>query len=358
MRQVVASLVAPMPTIDINLVPQPGSNTKGFYVIAVPRSPSAPHAVLINDALRYPKRNGTTTRYLSEPEVALAYRDRQAGAADQRHRLDQICEDATRRVDHDHNPWLLVALIPDLAGDMSISSDLLRQFREETQNREAWMVTPMGVGFRRARVGYRRLLADGAATESAPADWVSAEYLTDGAGTYALRLSDLEQRRSGIVASTPPGEPSTKIELVDDEMVAAAILTGLIRLARHARDRAAAGGIALVRAQLLPSLAATSIGIGHLRFHGLPESAGAAASPDEIWHSDAAANLDELADPGPELIRVAAALCDELGQAFGLPQQCQFARDDGSMLRRYWKSPQAMEWAEASGIPISDATLH
>jgi hypothetical protein len=127
MHQVVASLVAPMPTIEINVVSQHGSNTSGFYIIAVPRSRSAPHAVLVNDALRFPRRNGTTTRYLSEPEVALAYRDRQAGAADQRHRLDQICDDATRRVNHDDNPWLLVALIPDLAGDMGISSDLLRK---------------------------------------------------------------------------------------------------------------------------------------------------------------------------------------------------------------------------------------
>ena len=62
MLQVVASLVAPMPVFDINLVPQADSTTRGYYVIAVPRSPSAPHAVLINDALRFPKRNGTTTR--------------------------------------------------------------------------------------------------------------------------------------------------------------------------------------------------------------------------------------------------------------------------------------------------------
>jgi hypothetical protein len=353
MRQVVASLVAPMPAVDINLVPQPESSTKGFYVIAVPRSPSAPHAVLVNDALRFPKRNGSTTRYLSEPEVALAYRDRQSGEAEQQHRLDEICDEAIRRLDRDSNPWLLVALVPDLAGDMVINSALLREFRDQTQNREAWLVTPMGAGFHRARVGHRRLLADGAMTESAAANWVSAEYCTDGAGAYALRLSDLQEHRRLAVGPPQPGEPVDKNELVDDEMVAAAVLTGLIKLAHHARDRAAAGGTALVRAQLLPSLDATGIGIGHTRFHGIPESAGSLVSPDELRHSDGAANLNDLADPGPELVRVAASLCDGLGQVFGLPQQCQFTAD-GSMLRNYWRSPRALEWAESNGIPISD----
>jgi predicted HTH transcriptional regulator len=84
MRQVVASLVAPMPVFDVFTVPDTARGTtpstnRGFIVIAVPRSPNAPHAVLVNEALRYPRRNGATSRYLSEPEVAAAYRDRVAG---------------------------------------------------------------------------------------------------------------------------------------------------------------------------------------------------------------------------------------------------------------------------------------
>jgi hypothetical protein len=36
--------------------------------------------VIVNQGLRYPRRNGTVTRYLSEPEVATAYRERLVGA--------------------------------------------------------------------------------------------------------------------------------------------------------------------------------------------------------------------------------------------------------------------------------------
>jgi predicted HTH transcriptional regulator len=76
---IVASKVSPLPAFDVRQVHDPARNGHGFLLIAVPRSPDAPHAVLINDGLRFPKRNGTTTTYLSEPEVAAAYRDRFIG---------------------------------------------------------------------------------------------------------------------------------------------------------------------------------------------------------------------------------------------------------------------------------------
>jgi len=356
-RQIVASVVAPMPSFDIVRVTQAGSTTLGYYVIAVPRSPSAPHAVLVNEGLRFPKRNGATTRYLSEPEVALAYRDRLAGEVQQRDRLDQIGAEATARINRDENPWVLVTLVPDLAGDLRITSAFVRDFREQTLNREAWTVTPRGVSFRKAQVGHRRLLADGSMSDSPRANWVSAEYHADGAGAYGLRVADLRERAS--VSLTTPDEPAEKNELLDDVMIAAAVLTGLIRLARHARDRAAAGGTALVRAQLLPSLDAAGIGIGHTRFHGFPETAGSIVSPDHVRHSDAAASLDDLADAGTELVRVAAALCDELGQVFGLAEQCQFT-PDGEIRRRYWSGEsqrQVVAWAERHAIPVSEEKL-
>jgi len=55
-RQVVASLVAPMPVMDVFTVPDTSASaatqaaggaapSRGFIIIAVPRSPNAPHAV-------------------------------------------------------------------------------------------------------------------------------------------------------------------------------------------------------------------------------------------------------------------------------------------------------------------------
>ncbi|HEU4544490.1 MAG TPA: hypothetical protein VFR23_25395 [Jiangellaceae bacterium] len=63
MRQIVASLTAGLPLFDILTVPSSSNAADtGFFVIAVPRSPNAPHAVRVNDDLRFPTRNGATTR--------------------------------------------------------------------------------------------------------------------------------------------------------------------------------------------------------------------------------------------------------------------------------------------------------
>jgi hypothetical protein len=82
-------------------------------LIAVPRSPLAPHAVVVNDGLRYPRRNSATTRYLSEPEVADAYRARFAAPRRQADRASKIEADALSRLDttEDH-VWIAVSLVP------------------------------------------------------------------------------------------------------------------------------------------------------------------------------------------------------------------------------------------------------
>ncbi|WP_146173749.1 hypothetical protein [Saccharothrix carnea] len=60
-------------------VQNPDRPGTGFILIAVPRSPLGPHAVVVNDSLRYPRRHGRMTTYLSESDVAQAHRDRFTG---------------------------------------------------------------------------------------------------------------------------------------------------------------------------------------------------------------------------------------------------------------------------------------
>lgn len=129
-RQVVGSLAAPMPTFDAFLVPAEtagaspsgdevpsASASTGFIVLAVPRSPGAPHAVLVNESLRYPRRNGATTRYLSEAEVADAYQARATGLAGRRQRLDDVWRVGLDRLDVQDIPthlwdWATLARVP------------------------------------------------------------------------------------------------------------------------------------------------------------------------------------------------------------------------------------------------------
>ncbi|WP_405093141.1 hypothetical protein OG767_10085 [Micromonospora sp. NBC_01392] len=198
----------------------------------------APHAVLINDGLRFPVRNGATTRYLSEPGVATAYRNRFASAQRQGQRIVEVEREAISRIAIDDNyAWVIVSLVPDLPGDM-IVQDAFKAWEMEIRRRPT--ITNEGVGINRTRVGRRRLLAD-------------------GTSNYAAE--------SRFVVGADPAE--------------------------------------------------------------------------------AAAAVDDLAQPGPALIEAAALLLDELGQAFGVPEMGQLTRD-GRIRRGYWNSirqSEIVQWA-------------
>jgi hypothetical protein len=67
--------------------------------------------------------------------------------------------------------------------------------------------------------------------------------------------------------------------------------------------------------------------------------------------AEAVTTLDSLASPGPELIAVAAALTDEIGQAFGIAEMGQLGRD-GAVRRLYWNL-QVVAWAEQYQIEVT-----
>jgi hypothetical protein len=230
-----------MPVIDVLRVEDPARRGHGLVLIAVPRSPLAPHAVLVNDGLRYPKRNGATTRYLSEPEVAAAYRERFAATRRQVDRAREIEADALNRLaTTDDQAWVVVSLVPDLAGELVVNQAALSAARDELMGQQP-LIMPRGLHWLRVSIGRRRILADGTRDNSRMARFLSADLHDDGAGVFATVVLG---RRS------PQGAPSTgepEVRQIDDESVVNGILSGLRFLARYARDRAAAGGNALIR---------------------------------------------------------------------------------------------------------------
>ncbi|HEY5120910.1 MAG TPA: ATP-binding protein, partial [Acidimicrobiales bacterium] len=60
MLQTLASGVAPLPALDVISVPSTDDPSRGWFVLAVPRSTRAPHAVVVNEGYRFPVRTGTT----------------------------------------------------------------------------------------------------------------------------------------------------------------------------------------------------------------------------------------------------------------------------------------------------------
>jgi hypothetical protein len=351
-RQIVGSQVVPMPVIDVLRIPDPARPGHGLVLIAVPRSPLAPHAVLVNVSLRYPKRNGATTRYLSEPEVADAYRERFATAHRQAERAHEIEADALNRLaTADDQVWIVVSLVPDLPGELVIDQAALSTARTELMG-QGPLIIPTSLHWLRVSIGRRRLLADGSRDNSRLARYLSTDLHDDGAGVFGALV--LSPGSSGVVSGT--GEPEAR--RINDEFVVNGILSGLRFLARHARDRAAAGGNALIRAQLYPVGRQQPLQLGHNR-SGFSDALGTRLMTEAVAPPERVAPLDALAADGPDLVSAAYLLASDVFQEFGWAEAAQLTRD-GRVRLPYWNrqwQPHVEKWAETAGISTSPETL-
>ena len=196
--------------------------------------------------------------------------------------------------------------------------------------------------------GRQSLLADGTRDESPLAKYVSAELHADGAGVFSMSIFDLLEQQDTSLSGT-----DQRHRRLHDEGLVLAVMSGLLYLARHARDRAAAGGDALIHAQIHPVTPERPVGLGHNRHYGLPDALGARVLTEAPPAAEAVAGLDDLAQPGPELAAATALLINEIGQAFGVAEMFQITRD-GEFRRRYWADQQVITWAGQNGIGVTD----
>jgi hypothetical protein len=355
MLQILASGVAPLPALNVISIPSADDPARGWFVLAVPRSTRAPHAVIVNEGFRFPVRNGTTIRYLSEPEVAAEYRRRDQRAGELTARLADVVSGSFASVNRDHGPWALVALVPEHGGALEISQARLRQMQQQYATRDLFDIGRSGAHFEWVRTGRGKYTVGDGPYPNAGSPlphYGYAELHTDGTGSYAVELVDMEdvRRRNNRMP-----EDLTAEQMVFDEVLALSILTGLRRLAAHARDTTGAAGSATVQAHLVPS-PGRAVLIGHARQFGFANSrSGNAVSKVAI--GETAAALDDLAEPGPALVATAARLLDEVGTSFGIPEMGQLSLD-GKIRRRYWKDSGALvAWAERHGITVTDAAI-
>lgn len=395
-RQIIATLVFPLPVFDVLPVEDPGTPGQGFLIIAVVRGPSAPHAVVVNDGFRYPRRNGATTRYLSEPEIATAYRNRFSAASEQSARAQELEAIVAGQLFRGINGtgWVVLSLVPDAPGELLIDQATLRNTQAELVGTMP-TVLPTALSLTNVHVGRRCLLVSDAAADWAAPRQISAVLCHDGAGCFAMNAHESEPngagrprppgfarrsrwRRGGLPDPPRPDPPRPAEDVpsagpeagqadrwrhkgtwLHDEQVVNAILTGLRFLGRHARDRAAAGGNALVRAHVhVDSSDRGTVNLG----------TGGRATSDPRWVMDqdgpaqpaeCAAPLDALADDGPDLVAAAYLLASDLLQAFWLPEVLQLTRE-GQIRGQYWSKvriPQIREWAVQAGVTITDEVL-
>lgn len=243
MRQIVASLVFPTPAIEILPIEHPPDPTHGYYLLVVPRSQLAPHAVRMdNRSLRYPRRYGRETIYMSESEVADAYRDRFRGEDAQVARLDLIDTQGREQLGPTKEIWATLALVPNAPGSMDLRHATLNRYQRCTRGGGHVSSSPFGPTRPTVSTGVRRVtLSGGPDPKSGGHRYAYAELHTDGSGFVATRLTSQSRQ------ADPP--PSTRG--VVDEMLVAVMIGMLSLLGGHAVDQAGAWGDAVALASLI-----------------------------------------------------------------------------------------------------------
>lgn len=118
MRKICFYQIRPfLPGVEIYQIPDSPGVSMGYYVISVPRSADAPHAIIRGGGdngdgtlLSYALRDGQVTRYLAEAEIARRYRDRFISRTELAAALDQVHDEGCARISSgDTGAWLTVA---------------------------------------------------------------------------------------------------------------------------------------------------------------------------------------------------------------------------------------------------------
>lgn len=337
MLQIVAGNTFPHLPIQILRVPVEDESS-GLFLIAVGPSPLRPHAISVNDALRYPRRDGTVTRYLSESEVADLYRNRFAQQHTEIERASLNRQEAVNQIDRDNSLWVAVSAVPTGAGSLTIDAST----PSETQR---WAERFIGQDFVRGflgqaaplvRTGLRRLrLMTQYAHNTAP-NYQYAELHVDGAAT-ALHIvwTGDDQRRA-----------FTETRVIPNVTLLWATAKCLTTVVEHAVATGAWGDLTVEVTLFGPPRA-----LGFIQHGGIHPVEGGLALRDDLVVRHTLA-LDEIA-AGPQAILAAVRLLlSDVFQAFGSPEVLMIAPSGALRMGYLGQDAEIRAWAAEHGVEV------
>jgi len=349
--QAVISQTAPKPDFKIHRIPSAADPAHGVYLIVVPPSPYAPHAVRLNERLGYPKRAGIQTRWLAESEVADAYRARFLSGEQRAERLNVVLNAGQKMLGE--GVWLSMALVPVVAGNFAVSH---RSMRQELSNAsQRWY----GQGYAshvfttdpkcEAAIG-RVVLRTG--------DW-------DGHRASTSGHAEMHSDGSVFVATIAGGHLNRNLTLgvqpttwsVEDEMLVEKAIAAVGLAVEFATERAGATGDAYLSISIVTVGAQPEGELIHVR-QGLPMQFTGSHRVGGVERSTVLISLDDAATTQGRLVIARLALMG-IFQWFGFPEVPQIT--DGGKLRRPYighpNRPGAERWAAATGVDIVETTL-
>ncbi len=336
----IAGHIYPHLRADVKGVESPDGEGRGFLIIAIPFSPSGPHAVLRKGGcLTYPRRSGTTTVFLSENEVAHAYRSRLSRVSHRQTELEQLHGEAPgllRAAGEGGEVRVIVTLVPDMPGDHRMDGASFRSFVEQNSAPIPLVGAGDGGTFRKYTLRAGRYIAYGGGWRDS-IELPCCSLLASGGGTVSISVPSEFQSVEGYYE-------------INDDRIVDAVLGGLKFLARHARDRAATGGVASVMAQVKSNR-------GALRLN-YTDPLVAHVNDGVTQHypmASAMAVIDEMAEDGGPLVAATYELVAPLLHEFGVTEPRQVTRDGEIRLNTWWPLEvrrRYQSWAEGAGIGV------
>jgi hypothetical protein len=333
MTNVIAGIA---PYVECAIVPVPiETPNRGCYVIVIPPSPARPHAAIKNDRLGYPRRFGTTRRWLSEAEVADLYRDRFRQAETDSVRVsDNLMAALSRLADGGSEDLrVTVSVVPTGASTFTIDQARLVQF-------ETWargFQTPYDGLFAgihpEVRVGLRQVrLLDGN-----PPKYAYAELHTDGAAVVTR-----------IVLHDPYSVAHWGVEEAVEFVRVWDLVWPMLRClkvaARHGADYAGAHGDVLVEARVDGT---GRLRLGDLQFGvALVPDGESAALPLISRHTVAGDALYAADTQG--LLAVVRLLLTDMVHAMGVAEVVQI-QPDGTLER---PDTAVRDWASTVDVNV------
>lgn len=334
--QIIAAKVTPAPAITTDRVSVVGGTV---LLVSVPPSVRRPHAVVIENGLRFPIRDGSTKRYLSESEVADLYRSRfvdartQVDLAQQRHRW------LAKRRDH-HKACLVVTIQPDRSGSYTVTRDGIAPLRSFGMMEPLAFPALHGPAGMYVSVAFRGL---------------SVTDLEDGIHTRGSRLW-LDGAGSTLCAW--PVDDAKSYAFVSDEDLLGAVVNALGSLATWATRWCETSGDAAVMAELLgPD--GSGLRFGHYRNPLFPDRALGTAVVGRSGVAELTVSLDGLAADPRDVLAVAREITREIESSFGFIGPLQVSLD-GTLREPYFyqtRVEQLRRWADRAGVEVTDETV-
>lgn len=334
MLETIRSRVAPFPDFEIVTVAGDADlgAGKGFYCIAVERTAQAPHAVVAGTQLDFPVRNGTTTRHLSEPEVASAYADRSLGAAARASRLDNLWTSGTQSL-QSSQAWAAMTIVPAIPGAVIINGSLVNRLASTWPR--PWPISQhLQIGRTFVRAGM--VVGDGGrAGDGGVSSYVRYELHTDGSVFFAH------------VVGAPPPHPNvgSVSQMITDQELAEFVLMGLQVVSRLAVGSGGVRGEATVRCGVHASNRVMLHLLDAARVYGSqwqPPDTDRGSISAPLSTTDLSLRPDDLTGRTAELITTAAVLGSALAQSLGGAELSHF-RADGTVDVSQWPDPSAVQ---------------